>query len=74
MLSFDHNGVISMDVTFGTNNVKFHLFTMMVFNAYHIGMLEVWIIKSRQTCEDLVKWLIPISIKHAQVETLLLHH
>jgi hypothetical protein len=33
-----------MDVTFGTNDVKFHLFTLMVFDAYHTRMLVAWII------------------------------
>jgi hypothetical protein len=34
MLQFNHNGLISMDVTFGTNNVKYHLFTLMVFDFH----------------------------------------
>jgi hypothetical protein len=33
MVSLGDNGAISMDVTFGTNDVKFHLFTLMVFDA-----------------------------------------
>jgi len=31
MVSLSDNGAISMDATFGTNDVKFHLFTLMVF-------------------------------------------
>ncbi len=31
MVSLNDNGAISMDATFGTNDVKFHLFTLMVF-------------------------------------------
>jgi hypothetical protein len=27
MLSYGHNGVNSMDATFGTNDMKFHVFT-----------------------------------------------
>jgi hypothetical protein len=38
MVSLGDNGAISMDATFGTNDVKFHLFTLMVFDAHHIGM------------------------------------
>jgi hypothetical protein len=37
MVSLGVNGAISMDVTFGTNDVKFHLFTLMVFDAHRIG-------------------------------------
>jgi hypothetical protein len=38
MVSLGDNGAISMDATFNTNDVKFHLFTLMVFDAHHIGM------------------------------------
>jgi hypothetical protein len=55
MVSLSDNGVVSMDATFSTNDVKFHLFTLMVFDAHHIGMLIAWIIISCQTCNNLVK-------------------
>jgi hypothetical protein len=45
MLSYGHNGAISMDVTFGTNDMKFHLFTLMGFDDHPLA----WIITSRQT-------------------------
>ncbi len=45
-----------MDATFGTNDVKFHLFTLMVLDAHRTGVLVAWIITSYQTCDDLVKW------------------
>ncbi len=35
MVSLSYYGAISMDATFGTNNVKFHLFTLMVFDTSH---------------------------------------
>ncbi len=44
MVSLGDNGTISMDVTFGTNDVKFHLLTLMVFDAHRIRMLIAWII------------------------------
>jgi hypothetical protein len=56
MVSLGDNGAISMDVTFDTNDVKFHLFTLMVLDAHRTGMLVAWIITSRQTCNDLVEW------------------
>jgi hypothetical protein len=43
MLSYGHNGAISMDATFGTNDMKFHLFTLMGFDEHHIGVLLTWI-------------------------------
>jgi hypothetical protein len=35
MVSLGDYGAISMNVTFGTNYVKFHLFTLLVFDAHH---------------------------------------
>ncbi len=34
MLSYGYNGGISMDATFGTNDMKFHLFTLMGFDDH----------------------------------------
>jgi len=44
ILAYGHNGTISMDATFGTNNMKYHLFTLMGFDAHHTGMRLGWII------------------------------
>ncbi len=52
-----------MDATFGTNDVKFHLFTLMVFDAHRTGVLVAWIITSHQTCDGLVEWLTPLKTK-----------
>ncbi len=57
MVSLGDNGAISMDATFDTNDMKFHLFTLMVINAHCTRMLVAWTITSRQTCNDLVEWL-----------------
>jgi hypothetical protein len=46
-----------MDATFGTNDVKHHVFTLMAFDFHQIGVLIAWVITSWQTCEDLVEWL-----------------
>jgi hypothetical protein len=62
MVSLGDNGAISMDVI-STNYVKFHLFTLMVFDAHYIGVPIAWIITSRQTCNDLVEWLTPLKKK-----------
>jgi hypothetical protein len=35
MVSLSDDGAISMDTTFSTNDVKFQLFTLMVFDAHH---------------------------------------
>ncbi len=38
MLSYGHNGANSMDATFGTNDMKFHLFTLMGFDYHCMGV------------------------------------
>jgi len=46
MLTWGHNETISMDATFGTNNVKFHLFILMVFDSHWTRILVAWIVIS----------------------------
>jgi hypothetical protein len=54
MIQFGHNELISMDATFDTNNVKYHLFTSITFDFHHTRVPVVWVITSQQTCENLV--------------------
>ncbi len=63
MLSYGHNGAISMNATFGTNDMKFHLFTLMGFDDHRMSVLLAWIITSRQTVQDLIEWLKPLKDK-----------
>jgi hypothetical protein len=63
MLSYGHNGAISMDATFGTNDMKFHLFTLMGFDDHRTSVPLTWIITSKQTIEDLIEWLKPLKEK-----------
>ncbi len=63
MLSHGHNGAISMDATFDTNDMKLYLFTLMGFDDHCMGIPLVWIITSRQTVEDLIEWLKPLKNK-----------
>ncbi len=66
MVSLGYNGAIAMDATFGTNDVKFYLFTLIMFNAHCIKVSIAWIIISHQTCDDLVEWLTPLKTKLAR--------
>ncbi len=63
MLSYGHNGAISMNATFGTNDMKFHLFILMGFDDHRTSVLLAWIITSRQTFQDLIEWLKPLKDK-----------
>jgi hypothetical protein len=46
LLEFGHNGVLSMDVNFGTNVQRHHLFTLMVFDHHCQGLPIAWVITS----------------------------
>jgi hypothetical protein len=63
MFQFGHNKFISMDAMVGTNDVKYHLFTLMVFDFHQIGVPVTWVIMNWQTCEDLVEWLSALRAK-----------
>ncbi len=57
MISCIHNEPISMDATFGINDVKFCLFTLILFHACFIGVPMALIMAFWTKCEDLVQWL-----------------
>ncbi len=63
MLSYGHDGAISMDTTFGTNDMKLHLFTLMGFDDHCTSVPLVWIITSGQIIEYLIEWLKPLKDK-----------
>jgi hypothetical protein len=48
---------------FGTNDVKYHLFTLVVFDFHQTWVLVAWVITSWQTCEDLMEWLSALQAK-----------
>ncbi len=52
MLSYGHNDAIYMDSTFGTNDMKFHLFTLMGFDDHRTSVPLAWIITNRQIVLD----------------------
>ncbi len=45
-----------MGATFGANDGKDHLFTLMGFNAHHNKIHITWVITSQKTVDDLVEW------------------
>jgi hypothetical protein len=53
MFTWGHKEAISMDVAFGSNDVKFHLFILMVFDSQLTKIPIAWIIIFRQTQNDL---------------------
>ena len=54
MLKWGNDGAILMDATFGNNHMKYHLFTLLVFNHFRHGVPIAWIITSKHKEEDLI--------------------
>lgn len=57
MLQYGNNGAFSMDSTFGTNDKKLHLYTIMVFDSHFNGQPVAWVLTSRHKEGDLVEWM-----------------
>jgi hypothetical protein len=67
MLIIGHNGKMSIDATFGTNDVKYHVFALMGFDVHHIGVPLSWIITSQQIVNDLIQWFKTLKAKMLSV-------
>ncbi|GLJ49309.1 hypothetical protein SUGI_1042260 [Cryptomeria japonica] len=57
MLQYGHNNILDMDSTFGTNAMKFQLYTMLVFDSKHMGVPVAWVIMSRSCAHDIAYWM-----------------
>ena len=57
-----------MDATFDINHMKFHLFTLMVFDDFRNGVPIAWVITSRQKEDDLIQWLTALHAKAITVQ------
>jgi hypothetical protein len=55
--SFGHNNVLAMDGTYGTNQYKMTLYTIMVFDSHRNGIPVAWIIVSSTKRLDITNWL-----------------
>eukprot|EP01018_Ginkgo_biloba_P003089 Gb_21020 [translate_table: standard] len=57
MVKFGKNNLIATDSTFGTNNLKYPLFTLLVFDTYQNGLPVAWIISSSSSASDIQSWM-----------------
>ncbi|KAH9301055.1 hypothetical protein KI387_012638, partial [Taxus chinensis] len=57
MLKYAHKSILSMDSTYGTNEQKFMLYTILAFDNMHNGLLVTWVLMSRATILDLTCWM-----------------
>ncbi|GLJ43924.1 hypothetical protein SUGI_0915660 [Cryptomeria japonica] len=57
MLQFGHHNILAMNSTFGTNAMKFQLYTMLAFDSKHMGVAVAWVIMSRSCAHDITYWM-----------------
>eukprot|EP01018_Ginkgo_biloba_P032542 Gb_19654 [translate_table: standard] len=57
MVIFGKNNLIATDSTFGTNKLKYPLFTLLVFDTHHNGLPVAWIISSSSSANDIQSWM-----------------
>ena len=57
LLKYGRDECISMDATFGANDLMYHLFTLVVFDEWHKVIPIALVITSRQNEDDIYDWL-----------------
>eukprot|EP01018_Ginkgo_biloba_P014682 Gb_01301 [translate_table: standard] len=57
MVKFGKNNLITTDSTFGTNKLKYPLFTLIVFNTHKNDVTITWIISSSSSTNDIQNWM-----------------
>eukprot|EP01018_Ginkgo_biloba_P032726 Gb_32690 [translate_table: standard] len=57
MVKFGKNNLIATDSTFGTNKLKYPLFTLLVFDTHQNGLPVAWIISSSSSASDIQSWM-----------------
>eukprot|EP01018_Ginkgo_biloba_P001728 Gb_02364 [translate_table: standard] len=57
MVKFTKNNLITVDSTFGTNKLKYPLFTLIVFDTHQNGVPIAWIISSSSSSNDIQNWM-----------------
>ena len=55
--TYGNNNVLAMDSTFGTNQYKMALYTIMVFDSHKNGIPIAWIVSSSSKRLDIIPWL-----------------
>ena len=55
--TYGNNNVLAVDSTFGTNQYKMALYTIMVFDSHKNGIPIAWIVSSSSKRLDIIPWL-----------------
>ena len=68
-MKYEKYRCIFTDATFGTNDLMYHLFTLVVFDEWHNTILIAWVNTSRQK-NDIYDWLwaLPLFIKNKDLD------
>eukprot|EP01018_Ginkgo_biloba_P040190 Gb_37568 [translate_table: standard] len=57
MIRFGHNSFIAADSTFGTNKLRYPLYTLLVFDSHQNGIPIAWIITPNFASHNVQKWI-----------------
>eukprot|EP01018_Ginkgo_biloba_P000912 Gb_31677 [translate_table: standard] len=57
MVKFEKNNLIATDSTFGTNKIKYPLFTLIEFETHQNGVPVAWIISSSSSSNYIQNWM-----------------
>eukprot|EP01018_Ginkgo_biloba_P006876 Gb_03544 [translate_table: standard] len=57
IVKFGKNNLIATNSTFGTNKLKYPLFTLIVFDTHQNGVHVAWIISSSSSTNDIQNWI-----------------
>eukprot|EP01018_Ginkgo_biloba_P006740 Gb_09802 [translate_table: standard] len=68
MVKFGKNTLIAIYSTFGTNKLKYPLFTLIVFDTHQNGVPIVWIISSSSSTNDIQNWMEKLQSRIPEVD------
>ena len=57
-IKWGHNRQVQIDATFGSNNLKFPLFTLVVIDDFNRGIPVAWMVASREQSASPPSWLL----------------
>eukprot|EP01018_Ginkgo_biloba_P020812 Gb_00203 [translate_table: standard] len=68
MVKFGKNNLIVTDSTFGTNKLRYPLFTLIVFDTHQNGVPIAWIISSSSLANDIQNWMEKLQFRIHEVD------
>ena len=56
-IKWSHNRVVEIDATFGSNNLKFPLFSLLAIDHFNTGIPFAWMVASREQAERITAFM-----------------